>query len=277
MSAYDIDGTVLEGAYSKSAVSLSSVYEIDGTEIPFSPTPQREWKSTAVISALPSVSVSGTKQGGCTDGTYIYQCSGDSSGYSYMKVIKYRISDGTYTTVQYDGTPNFGHANDMTYNPNTGYLYVATMLSDGSVIVLDADDLSYVNTIYLTNGSGNAYQVWQFCYDRIHNKYYSSHGNAAILVYDSNWNYERSVTLPTFTSATQQGCETDGTYYYKVTYNPNRICICTLGGEYVTEIINPVSGEPETLMYDWDGNYYFSKNASSSFLYSIELYDEVSS
>lgn len=269
-SVFDVNGTGLNSAYNHVGTALSDVFDVSGTRIGFD---NRQWLDTAVINVLPSISVTGVKQGGCTDGTYIYQCSGDSSNYTYMKVIKYKISDGTYTVVQYNGTPNFGHANDMTYNPNTGYLYVCTMLSDGSIIVLDADDLSYVDTIYLTGQNATAVTVWQFCYDRIANKYYStSQGN--MLVYDSNWNYESTVILPTMPSGTQQGCETDGEYYYRVLYNPNKIVVCTLGGVYETTITNPVSGEPETLMYDWDGNYYFSGYNTPSLFYRIQLTEE---
>lgn len=269
MSIYDIEGESLNSAFDMDGATLSSAFDLDGETVW---NANRQWFDTAVINALPSISVTGVKQGGCTDGEYIYQCSGDSTNYTYMKVIKYKISDGTYTVRQYDGTPNFGHANDMTYNPNTGYLYICTMLNDGSIIVLDADDLSYVDTIYITNYAGNPYKVWQFCYDRYLNVYYSSVSGNSICVYDSNWNCIEQRTIANSPESTAQGCETDGEYFYRITYNPNLISVCKLNGEFVKNITNPVSGEPEAIMYDWNDQYYFSKYASSNFLYELQMF-----
>lgn len=234
----------------------------------------QEFLDTAILTALPNVSVTGTKQGACTDGTYIYQCSGDSKNYTYMRVIKYKISDGTYSYVQFDGTPNLGHANDMCYNPNNGYLYICTMLSDGSVIVLDSSDLSYVDTVYLENASGNPYAVWQFCFDRETNHFLSGN-DASILVYDQSWNYLSTIAIPQHPSATGQGCETDGTYFYRITYNPNYIdCIKLSDGTRVKTMTNPMSGEPETMMYDWNGNYFINKNVSTgTIFYRAQLFE----
>ena len=271
MSVYNLEGVEINAAYSVDDASLADVYDVDGTRIGFS-EPERQWLDTAVITGLPNISVTGVKQGGCTDGTYIYQCSGDSSNYTYMTIIKYKIADGTYTSITYNGTPNFGHANDMTYNPNTGYLYVCTMLSDGSVIVLDASDLSYVDTIYITNQNEQPYAVWQFCYDREHDCYYSSYG-AGICVYDSDWSLLEYRSMDAHPSATGQGCETDGEYYYRITYNPNLVNVCTLTGEFVKNITNPAANEPEAIMYDWDGHFYFSKYNGSPLFSRIQLYE----
>lgn len=271
-NVYDVIGVALESAYDIDGVSLPEVYDINGTAIPFEH--EIQWLDTAVITALPTISVTGVKQGGCTDGTYLYQCSGDSSNYSYMTVIKYKISDGTYTSVTFNGTPNFGHANDMTYNPITGYLYICTMLDDGSIIVLDADDLSYVETIHITNYGGNPYRVWQFCYDRNLNVYYSSVSATSICVYDSNWNCIEQKTIADIPTATMQGSETDGTYYYRILYNPNIINVVDLTtGELVKNITNPVSNEPEAIMYDWNGNYYFSGYKTPSLFYRLKMFE----
>ena len=275
MAIYDANGTALTSAYDANGTALTSAYDANGSKIWESePQPvQREWLDTAIVSVLPSITQTGTKQGGCTDGTYIYQCVGDSKNFTYMKVIKYKISDGTYTVRQYDGTPNFGHANDMTYNPNTGYLYVCTMRADGSILVLDADDLSYVETVYALNSGGNPYYVWQICYDRLANCYYSGDGSSN-LVYDSNWNYVRTIQTSAHPDATAQGCETDGEYFYRITYNPNLVDVCTVDGRFVKTITIPVSGEPEAIMFDWNGNYYFSKNANGDMFYRLQMFTE---
>lgn len=275
MSVYRVDGTEVTSVYAIGGTSLSNVYDVEGNTISIDGSPvEKQWLDTAVITALPSISVTGVKQGGCTDGEYIYQCSGDSKNHTYMTIIKYKISDGTYTSVTYNGTPNFGHANDMAYNPNTGYLYICTMLSDGSIIILNASDLSYVDTVYAVNSDGDAYAVWQICFDRKANVFYSG-GNELTHVYDSNWNYLHSIVTSAHPDATGQGCETDGEYFYRITYNPNLINVCKLTGEFVKNITNPVTREPEALMYDWNGNYYFSGYNTPSLFYRIQLFDEI--
>lgn len=270
MPVYDANGNILQAIYDGDGVRLISAYDANGTLIYTDEI--RNWLSTAIISELPNINVRGIKQGGCTDGTYIYQCSGDSTNHTYMDIIKYRISDGTFETVTFNGVPDFGHANDMTYNPNNGYLYICTMLSDGSVIVLDSTDLSYVDTIYVNNDSGSPFALWQICYDRMADKFYTTYSNK-ILKYDSQWNYINSVPLAETPEATQQGCETDGLYYYRITYNPNIVNVCTLTGELVTNITIPVNGEPEAIMYDWNRHYYFSGYTTPSKFNHIQLYN----
>lgn len=271
MSVYNISGTELPDAFSVSGSSLADVFDIGGNRIGFDTEPT--FLDTAVLTALSSVSTGGTKQGGCTDGQYIYQTSGNTSSYTYMNIIKYKIADGTYTTAGFNGTPNFGHANDMCYNPNNGYLYICTMFDDGSVIVLDSSDLSYVGTIYLTDENGAAYTVWQFCFDRDNNCFYSAHGSN-YLVYDENWNYLRSIAMPAHPNATAQGCETDGDYIYRITYNPNYIDVAKVDGTYVKTISLPMSGEPEAIMYGWDGKYYASRNTTGTIFYGVQLFSE---
>ena len=211
---YNYQGNSITEAYSLD-FRVYEVYTIDGIRQNI----DRDFFDAAILSALSgNINVSGNKQGACTDGVYIYQTSGDATNYTYMNIIKYKIIDGTYTVKTFNGTPNFGHANDATYDPNTGYIYICTMLEDGSIIVLDADTLDYVKTVYAKNADNNPYYVWQICFDRINNCFYSSSGSG-IASYDENWNYINTIQASPHPSATSQGCETDGTYIYRVTYN----------------------------------------------------------
>ena len=274
---YDVNGVVLTEAYSSNSTLLPSVYDINDVEIPFTTPDPSVFLDTAVITALPSISVSGIKQGACTDGTYIYQICFDSSSYTSGKFIKYKISDGTYTTTSFDGSINFGHGNDMLYNPNNQHIYVACMTDDGAVQEL-TNTFEYVTTHYVIGQSGSTYKVWQFCYDQNTDRIYITNlknGVTGMSIYDQNFNLLSWVQIPTHPEATAQGCETDGNYIYRVTYNPNYIEVCTIDGEYVKTINNPATGEPETLSYNWDtGEFYLSKYAASNFFQKIQLYEE---
>ena len=267
---YDYQGDSVSGVYTLNGSRIYEVHDLNGTMYNL----RGDFLDTAVLTALSgSVSSTGDKQGGCTDGEYIYQASGDASGYTYMNIVKYNISSGSSTSVAFSGSPNFGHANDMTYCSYDDCIYICTMLADGSIIALDAATLNYVKTVYAKNANNEPYYVWQICYDRLTNRFYSASGNG-FAIYDKDWNYLSTMQVPTHPSATSQGCETDGTYIYRVTYNPNLIDVMTVDGEYVTTITNPMEGEPETLMYDWNGNYYLNKNANGTIFYRTQLFDE---
>lgn len=272
MAIYDINGNALVTAYALDGTMLTKAYDIDGEQIfPDSPAPI-EWLETAVVSALPSVSASGIKEGGCTDGTYIYQTVGINSNFTVWDIMKYKISDGTYTTKHFaQSDVDFGHANDMVYNPNNHRLYVPTMLDDGTVIVLDADDLSYIETLIIENRLGNPFRCWRLCFNRLTNEFVCP-SNGYVYFYDQSLNFLRALSFPAQPPWTSQGCDTDGAYIYCLYYNDNNIVVYTIGGEYVTTIALPVSGEPEGMMYNWtNGEYYISRYVSSNIFSKVQL------
>ena len=229
-------------------------------------------KDSVSVFAFPAYTASGNKQGACTDGKYIYQCCGDVTSYTYMSIIKYDIeTKAIVSTTTFNGTPNFGHANDMTYDPVTGYLYVAPVLQDGSVIRIDSKDMSYVDTITLLNGSGEPYNVWQIAFDRV-TRHLISAVNTEYGIYDPDGTYIGAVPLASRISATAQGMETDGVYIYRVTYNPNCIDVCDMDGTRITTLSIPMTEEPETMMYDWMGTYYLTRyGASDGQFYIVDL------
>lgn len=269
---YDINGVPLASVYAVDGTELDEAYNLDGEQIfpDTPPTPTPVWLDTAVVTALPSISVSGIKQGACTDGTYIYQIVFSSNQYTSGVFVKYKIADGTYTTTSFDNTIDFGHGNDMAYNPNNGHIYVATMKADGSVVELDTS-FGYVTTHYLVNEQGETYWVWQLCFDRKTNRFLSA-DTAGMMVYNQNMEYLTYFSMPTHPSATGQGCETDGDYIFRITYNPNYVDVATITGEYVKTISLPVTGEPESIMYNWaNGEYYIGRNVSSGLFSKVQL------
>ena len=237
------------------------------------PSNEKHFRVAAISIPIWPFSESGVKQGACTDGEYIYMVGGTYSNGAFVNpyIFKYKIADGIYTKRQFVGTPAFGHANDMTYNPNNNRLYVATMLNTYPLLMFDASDLSYIGSIeQVISGSGNSYKPYQICYDRYNDCFYSTY-NGNIQVYDNEWNYLYSINTPVRSSGTAQGCETDGQYIYRVFWNPNEIEVYTIEGEFVTLIADPIGTEPETLMYDWTGNFYCNKNTTGSVFYRMIL------
>ena len=264
MKAYNSHGKILNSAYTTKGSSLTGVYAADGTPIPFD-----IFYSSAIVSALPLLNdVSGNKQGGCTDGTYLYQILIGTS----FSFVKYKISDGTYTVFSFGSSVPFNHGNDMAYNPNNQHIYVAAMTNNGAVMELDTD-FNYITTHYICNESGVVYTVWGLCFDQKTNHFLSDYGSGdKMIVYDQDFNYIETINLSNIPSATAQGCETDGDYIYHIWYKPNKIHVSAIDGTFVKMIDNPMSGEPETMMYDWTNNRYFiSKQSGTDMFYEAEF------
>lgn len=260
MDLYDIKGNALKSAYSSEGGILSEAYRADGRLIPFV-----EFLPYASVAALPSITISGNKQGGCTDGEYIYQIMIEPA-----IGIKYKISDGTYTTKALGTSIPYNHGNDLAYNPNNKHIYVAAMNSDGSVIEVD-NEWNYVATHYLVNSLGSGYSVWRLCFDRTTNHFLSQY-SPGIEVYDENFNYLKHLNLPSHPSTTEQSMDTDGYYLFRLCYNPNFIDVSRLeDGKQIKIIEVPVSNEPEAIMYDWNGNFYMGVNETSGIFYKINF------
>lgn len=264
MPIYNKNGTIIYNAYSAPGSRLGLAYKADGTPIPLD-----QFLDTAILTALPNINVSGTKQGACTDGTYLYQII-----IGTFKGIKYKISDGTYTTYNLGSSIPYDHGNDMAYNPNNNHIYIASMTSDGSVMELDTD-FNYITTHYLVRDTSLPYAVWALAFDQNTNHFLSLIGGPACAVYDENFNYLYSIPMPANPSATAQGMETDGTYIYRVWYNPNTIDVSTMDGQFVKSINNPMSGEPEDLMYDWiHDRYFMNKQTATDLFWQVQLKQE---
>lgn len=261
MPIYNKDGTIIYNAYSEDGGRLGVAYKANGTPIPLD-----QFLDTALLTALPNVNVSGTKQGACTDGEYIYQIMINP----YVG-IKYKISDGTYQTYSLGSSIPYDHANNVAYNPNNGHIYIASMTSDGSVMEVDKE-FNYIQTHYLVRDSGLSYPVWGFCFDENTNHFLSLIGGPGCAVYDQDCNYLGAFSLPENPSATSQGMATDGRYIYRVWYNPNLIEVITMDGIFVKNILNPMSGEPECLMYDWiNDRYFMNRQTATDLFWQVQL------
>lgn len=198
----------------------------------------------------------GTMQGGCTDGTYIYYIM-----YNLNKICKYHILSQTIETRTYS-SGLYGHANSLTYNPNTNKIYVTVMDEAGHIGVIDPNTLADVDMFVLEDSQGAAVQSSGIAYDRKNNCYLITKG-ASGYFFNSNFEFISAFTFPA-TSLTYQGVECDGQHIYRPLWDSSNsisiICIYDYTGQLITDIAVPVLNELEEVMNDWKNNWYLNFN-----------------
>lgn len=93
--------------------------------------------------------------------------------------------DTDYETVISRTTLDLGHANDLTYNPDDGKIYVATGRTGtnaNKIAVLNGSTFALENTLNL----GNSRAKWLISYDDVNNRYYVLDTDY-LTIYNSNW------------------------------------------------------------------------------------------
>ncbi len=275
MAIYGINGAALTTAYRTNGTQLSAAYDIGGNYIfpDLAPTPSVNWLDTAIATELPTYSVSGIKQGACTDGTYIYIISFASNAYTNGTFVKYKISDGSISTVAFDGSTDFGHGNDMCYNPNNNHIYVLCMSADGKIVELDTD-FNVIAVRQFVDENGDPYYSYRVAFDKKNNTFVTGRASE-FLVADQNFGFVRKITLSTPPTSTGQGCETDGDFIYRLQYNPGYILISGMDGASIKNVTCNISQEPEAIMYNWaTGKYYVSRyewGSATGHIYEVQL------
>lgn len=264
MSIYNKGGDAIVTAFS-GAYAITSAFDKTGSKI------YPVWRSAATAKALPSFPVNGVKQGACTDGTYIYLICFDSGEYTSGKFVKYTIADGTYTTTTFDGSIDFGHGNDMCYNPNNNHIYVLCMTQDGRIIELDTS-FNYVATHYFTDDLGDPFYSYRVAFDRKTNRFITG-GAYKFIFADQDFQWVSNVNLTEQPSATGQGCETDGEYIYRLMYNPGYIIVNDMTGALAKTLTHEIPVEAEAIMYDcYTGKMYVSRYTDAAgYIYEVGL------
>lgn len=234
-----------------------SIYNVNGEKLSVS---ENKYLDTAVVYQMYADETStGDMQGGCADGQFIYYAV-----ISSKKIYKYEILTGTLTSSS--AISVLDHANSMTYNPDTGKLYVCTMDDAGSIVVVDADTLAYESTIVLTDGT-NPVLTSGIAYDRTNHRYVCSYG-ANYYLFDANFGYLSTFAPERPSGYTFQGLETDGNVIFRPMWmrsnNTNVVAVYDFSGNAIATINVPVSLELEEVMYDWNGNYYLGINRPST-------------
>lgn len=179
-------------------------------------------------------------QGGTTDGVFFYQDfhknhyeSNQARNLNY--IVKYNVETGE--KVLRSSALSLNHANDMTLNPNTGYLYVVHNKPNYKRIsVLETEQLTLVDSFDIE------FSIFALDYNAARNKYVAglSGGQSFIILNDAFEAVSPKFEPCPFTAShTTQGVACDNDFIYFVLYQK--------GNNVVT-------------VYDWNGNFvnYFS-------------------
>lgn len=256
MRAYDVNGNLLTSVYDVEGNALSAVYDVAGNLLD-----GVVFADETTITDVYTSSITSQPQGGCIDDSgNVYVCF-----YSAGKFLKHNISSGTNTEVSFIANA-YGHANGMAYNPNTGYLYLASMNDTGEVFVFDTS-LNLVDTLNALTGDGTPIPCWNIAYDRIGGRFITLH-SGVIYFYDDNFELLDTGSYNiTDWAETRQDIETDGTYIYALSYRSNKICVFDMSGHLVKQIVNTAfSGEPESMCYDWINDIYYIEGKSTYYV-----------
>lgn len=252
MSVYDVSGNAISSYYDSSGTIKSELYDVDGTLIT-----SHEYDgfldNTVLQTVYRNASLNAVAQGGCV-GAYsnVYVCFHDAGIIANYNLITGILTQYTFTSGAY------GHANGMTYNPNTGYLYIAPMQSTGAVYVLNPSNMNLVDTAYVKDENGASFSCWNIAFDRLSRMFITLSGQT-LYFYDESFQLVK--TAPCDMSSlegTRQDIETDGHYIYHVFDSPMYIHVVAMDGTYVKAISNSnFVGEPESLMYNWETDLFY--------------------
>lgn len=104
----------------------------------------------------------------------------------------YKFNKTTFALIAISTTHNYGHCNDMCYNPDTGYVYICYSDNSDKIGVMNPADLSFVEDIQCTAGTG----YYGIDYDSANNQYVLRGvlGGPNITVADTNFNVLETYT-----------------------------------------------------------------------------------
>lgn len=265
MSLFSYDGQVID-----------RLYTYDGQEINISgggggiPSPNVISSGAEVCTLLHEGVYGQTTQGSCIDDDGNIYVIYPGRGY----ILQYNVNTkvATVHTGMFESNA-YGSASSISYNPYTGYLYIAPNKATGEVYVLNKSTFALVNTKYVHDSDGNVFSCFNLAYDRRTQHFISMEfSTGRMFVFDddlvlvSQKTYDATHWLPVTQSMT-----TDGYYLYAssagITYNGvtgpmNGVYIFDMQGNYVTSVeFNCGDTELESVIYDWTtGLWYCSVN-----------------
>lgn len=191
-------------------------------------------------------------QGGCTDGTYLYFYVKARSEAENGTLVKLKLSD--FSTVK---TAQLGlyHGNDMTYNPDTGLLYVATMYRSGDtsrVDIINPETLTKIDSKYVPMYiSALAYEPTRRLFigaaGGTLNKYLLHLNDAGDFIHVGTITESQSPSVSD-DAWSSQGITCDSAFIYHIfTYTSTRIEIFNWNGDYMGTISKTITYSGNTM------------------------------
>ena len=196
-------------------------------------------------------------QGACTDGKYAY--FGFVSG-GVCSLAKFDMS--TWEYVKKESIINMGHSNDMTYNPDKGYIVVVNNAPYYDVVTLiDPDTLAPIKDVKIDEDVYSiAYNAKRKCY------VVGLSGTYDFALLDSDFKVTKKFT-GVKTGYTRQGCDCDDDYIYFVQSGGNNLLVVyDYSGKHITDIPLADTDEVENLFHV--GSTFYT----SLFYYGVSLY-----
>ncbi len=213
-----------------------------------------------------------TVQGGCTDGTYIYQIMIDPDADADSvpcKILKINTSSWELDSVSEE--LNIDHANDMTYDEQNNLLVVCNNKPRYTIVTLvDPDNLQIRGTKTLGT------KIYSIAYVGSEKCWYAGISNSADIVrFDESFNELGIIDNPE-NSYTRQSLATDGTYLYSLYYNPNLVYRYSLSGAAQGHIVLPDTVNEAENIFFFDGSMFVGYNirgAAGGFVARIDNSD----
>lgn len=206
-------------------------------------------------------------QGGGTDGEYFYLLI-NASDDSYAKILK--IDPKTMKVVAQNKNLSLAHANDIAYNPNSGYLMVSWCSKNSAkVSLIDPDTLKIVNEI------DTGTKFFAITYNLKRNQYaVAASGGYDIKLLNNNRSFTVAKTIVgRDTGLTKQGFDSDDYYiYYSQTdFEIQKIFTFDWNGKLVRTFTVSMSGEIENIFW-YNGNFYSGYNSANGEKNAQQLY-----
>lgn len=170
-------------------------------------------------------------QGSCTDGTYLYAMLNDDNkdaNPGHCSAL-HKIDLRTGAVVQIVEGFAAGSSNDMTYNPKTKEIVVATDNPDKyRLVVIDAATLTVKREVTLST------KVFAIAYDEAQNGYWLAlAGTYDYMFVDANFQKVGSTFAGYNTGYTKQAMDFDGEYLYFLQSKSNAVAIYKKDGTFV--------------------------------------------
>lgn len=191
------------------------------------------------------------KQGGCTDGTYIYIVMQDQIKKSGNCII-IKIDPANWEVVDVSAPLPLEHGNSITYVPDSNRFLVANLEPDSTrVSWVNAETLEFIKSENLPYTAGS------LSWNQARKQFAVSGSNKIMLITDENLNVVESY-YGLASNYTNQGYTVDDEYIYIVSNSNNAIHVCDWEGHWIETISIPVGTEYEMETIIALGNIYYT-------------------